>query len=223
ALHKRNMETQAVKLQYAPQLSRAAKNRDASIQTIQTDYAHKLERIEVQRDKALAETSAWHAQNTASIDSRIEQESSAATARYDATVRESKQKLDRESLALRDRWNDGLINIQAPLEQQNKAGGQRLLKWDDPAWKNWSPPKTFNPKIRFGELRVDIRQIVSEPPRTLTLPPTFAVPAALALPRSGSLLIGFDRGGREQAIATLQTVMVRLLTNLPAGRVRFTL
>src|SRR5438874_2071924 len=85
ALHKRNMETQAVKLQYAPQLSRAAKNRDASIQTIQTDYAHKLERIEVQRDKALAETSAWHAQNTASIDSRIEQESSAATARYDAT------------------------------------------------------------------------------------------------------------------------------------------
>jgi hypothetical protein len=81
----------------------------------------------------------------------------------------------------------------------------------------------FNPKIRFGELRVDIRQIVEQPPKTLTLPPTFAVPAALSLPRHASLVVHFDRAGRDKAIQTIQTVMVRLLTNLPAGRARFTL
>src|SRR6185295_7286124 len=76
---------------------------------------------------------------------------------------------------------------------------------------------------RFGELRVDLKQITDHYPRTLQLPATFAVPASLVLPRQASLMIHFDRAGRDAAIATLQTVMVRLLTSLPAGRVRFTL
>src|SRR5205814_6216839 len=59
--------------------------------------------------------------------------------------------------------------------------------------------------------------------KKLKLPPSFAMPAPLALPRHASLMIHFDRNGRQRAIATLQTVMVRLLTSLPAGRVRFTI
>src|SRR6185295_6958244 len=76
---------------------------------------------------------------------------------------------------------------------------------------------------RFGELRVDLKQITDHYPRTLQLPKSFAVPATLTLPRHASLMIHFDKGGRQHALATLQTTMFRLLTNLPAGRVRFTL
>ncbi|HYO11535.1 MAG TPA: FtsK/SpoIIIE domain-containing protein [Tepidisphaeraceae bacterium] len=223
AVHKRDKEVAVIKHQFAPQLARATKNRDVALATIQTDYHHKLERIEVQRDKALAELGAWQRQNTESVDQKLDVEMSGSREKHDAAIRDAAQLLDRENTALRDRWNDGLINIQAPLEQQNKSGGPRLLKWDDPAWKAWTPPKAFNPKIRFGELRVDLKTVAQEHPRTLTLPPTFAVPASLSLPRNASLLIHFDRAGRQQAMATLQTVMVRLLTNLPAGRARFTL
>ena len=222
ALHKRNMEVAVVKQQNAPTLARAAKHKENATNTCQIDYTRKLERIEVQRDKALAELGAWQQQNVDHVGGRYGEETSSASQRHAAALAEAKATFDRETKALRDRWNDGLINIQAPLEQ-NKSGASRTMKWDDPAWKTWTPPKTFNPKIRFGELRVDIRQITEQHPRTLTLPPTFAVPAALALPRHASLVVHFDRIGREKAIQTVQTVMVRLLTNLPAGRARFTL
>ena len=140
-------------------------------------------------------------------------------------TRQSASTLEQETAALRQRWADGLSRIQAPLAEQSKsaAGAARLNRWDDPAWKTWTPSKTFTSGIRFGELRVDVKQITQNYPKTLQLPPTFAVPATLTLPQHASLMIHFDKGGRQQAIATLQTTMVRLLTNLPAGRVRFTL
>lgn len=55
----------------------------------------------------------------------------------------------------------------------------------------------------------------------LQFPPAFSVPASLAFPRQGSLLIQSDRDGRADAIRVLQMVMARLLTSLPPGRVRF--
>ena len=57
----------------------------------------------------------------------------------------------------------------------------------------------------------------------LQLPAPFAFPATLTFPRRGSLLIQTDREGRPQAIRAMQMVMARLLTTLPAGRVRFTI
>ena len=57
----------------------------------------------------------------------------------------------------------------------------------------------------------------------LQFPPPFNVPATLAFPRLGSLLIQTDREGRPEAIRAMQMVMARLLTTLPAGRVRFTI
>jgi ABC-type multidrug transport system fused ATPase/permease subunit len=222
AMNKRNMEVQAIKGQYAPQLQRGAKNRDSALATIQTDYQRKFERIESQRDKGLAELEAWQKQNIEHVDQRYQEELASASQRHDAALADAKNAVQHDVAALREHWTSGLANIQAPL-QQNQSGSAALMTWDDPAWASWKPPKDFNPKIRFGELRVDIKQVAEQHPRTLELPPTFAVPTALSLPRQGSFAIHFDRTGRQQAIATLQTLMVRLLTNLPAGRVRFTL
>jgi energy-coupling factor transporter ATP-binding protein EcfA2 len=56
----------------------------------------------------------------------------------------------------------------------------------------------------------------------LQLPPPFAVPATMAFPRLGSLLIQTDRDARPEAIRAMQMVMARLLTTIPPGRVRFT-
>ncbi|MBC8109180.1 MAG: cell division protein FtsK, partial [Anaerolineae bacterium] len=52
---------------------------------------------------------------------------------------------------------------------------------------------------------------------------TFSLPALLAFPRQASLLIQADRTGRAAAMRTLEMVMTRLLTRVPAGRVRFTI
>src|SRR6185369_6175003 len=95
--------------------------------------------------------------------------------------------------------------------------------WQDSYWQNWTPPRKFATRVRFGELQIDLKQLTDYIPRHLKLPDRFAVPALLAFPRQASLLIETDRPGRVEAIRTLQMVMTRLLTTLPPGRVRFTM
>ncbi len=70
---------------------------------------------------------------------------------------------------------------------------------------------------------MNLADIADNVPKRLTLPDTFALPALLAFPGQGSLLIHTDHAGRAEAIRTLQMMMTRLLTSLPAGRVRFTI
>ena len=221
AINKRNVEIASVKSQYMPLLASAAKKRDSSLLATKTEYERKVEKVDTQKDKSQNELGSWQDQNVGHVDNRVREEIAAATARHDAAVSEAAQQQTNDAAALKQQWESGLANITSPLEQ-NRAG-VRLMKWDDPAWKTWAPSKTFDPKIRFGALQVDIKQVAEQVPRTLALPPTFAVPAFIALPRNASLAIHFDRTGRQQAIAVLQTVMVRLLMGLPAGRVRFTL
>jgi DNA segregation ATPase FtsK/SpoIIIE, S-DNA-T family len=57
----------------------------------------------------------------------------------------------------------------------------------------------------------------------LQMPPAFSVPASIAFPRQASVLVQSDRDGRADAIRFVQMLMARLLTGLPAGRVRFTM
>ena len=52
---------------------------------------------------------------------------------------------------------------------------------------------------------------------------TFDLPALLAFPDACSLLIEAGDEGGDRAVETLQTVMFRLLTALPPGKVRFTI
>ncbi|MCL2647528.1 MAG: FtsK/SpoIIIE domain-containing protein, partial [Phycisphaerales bacterium] len=57
----------------------------------------------------------------------------------------------------------------------------------------------------------------------LKLPDTFSVPAMLELPDRATLLVEADHAGRAASINLAQMVMARLLTQMPAGRVKFTL
>jgi len=223
AVRKRNQEVQVVKNQFSPQLTRATKNRDSALKIIEADYARRVERIEQHRDRSLAEATAWQKQHADTIEQKHGAEMHAAQQKHDDQLRSSNEKLEQDTAALKRRWHDGLMAIRTPLAQQKAGGAATITRWDDPAWAQWIPPKTFNPRVRFGDLRVDLKTITENYPKTLQLPGTFAVPAMLTLPRHASMMIHFERGGRAAATATLQTTMVRLLTNLPAGRVRFTL
>ncbi len=117
-----------------------------------------------------------------------------------------------------------LARIQAPIDESSGAvTGQLSRDWSQGRWNSWTPPSEFPRGIRFGELRVDLKLLTDKAPRSLSLPESFSVPALLPFPRQSSLIIHTDHEGRDQAVRTLQLVMLRLLTSIPAGRVRFTI
>jgi len=223
ATHRRDSEVREARQRFEPLLSRAAHNRDAGLQALEDEQSRIVPMIEQRRSDALAEVEAWRKKAFEELEQGYQNEIQAAQRRRDSLLEQAEITFSEESNSLERRWRDGLARIQAPIHEKGRLGQRLFLDWDDPAWSSWEPPRQFTPVVRFGELRIDLKQITDQVPRKLALPESFSVPAVLALARQGSLLIHTNQTGRQQAIRTLQAVMMRLLTCLPAGSVRFTI
>jgi hypothetical protein len=90
-------------------------------------------------------------------------------------------------------------------------------------WRKWRPPETFAPTVRLGTLHVDMEKQGGETGHHLPLPLPYDVPALLAFPDAANLLLRHEPAGRDAAVDSLRLAMLRLLTSLPPGRVRFTM
>ena len=80
--------------------------------------------------------------------------------------------------------------------------------------------------VPFGRLHVDLDRIPNGVPADdrLKLSRTrFTMPAAFPFRDHALLLLKAGGEGRQQAVATMQAVMLRMLTSMPPGKVRFTI
>lgn len=220
---KRDLEVQGAKDKTAPLQARAQKNYQAAAGTHRNDFTRRMSKIQEKRDQTHSGSQGWLesslAENESSRDAALEE----AQKNRDQSVAESESRFQSGKARLKGRWDKGLASIQAPFEAKSSTTPQTLIDWNDPRWAQWSPPKKFPSRIRFGELLVDLKVITDRYPRELQLPERFCVPATLVFPRQASVLIHADHAGRAEAIRTQQMIMARLLTQIPAGRVRFTI
>src|SRR4029079_11417648 len=209
----RNEEVQAVREKFGPVLSKATSTRDSMFAGLKVDHDRRLAHIKAQQEKHRRDADKWRQHNLNMLKERSDRELHAARQKHaDENVATHARQPERNAKLKHD-WNEGLCNIQKPISQS--GGAQLAMSWDDPAWKTWLPTREFVSQIRFGQMQVDPKRVAEIVPQTLELPPTFAVPATLALPRQASMLIHTDRTGREQAIQTLQTTMIRPPTSIP--------
>jgi S-DNA-T family DNA segregation ATPase FtsK/SpoIIIE len=224
ATKKRDLEVHAAKDKVAPYQARAVKNRQAAIHSAQEEHKMRVGRVDEQHRIAVAHADQLLKKNLEKIDQARDRDVAAANKQHGDLIQRSKNQFETSRADLQKSWTSGLTRIQTPIEQNMHGSDSRaLVDWNDPRWKSFSPPKKFPSRIRFGELQVDLKQITDNYPRELALPPTFSVPATLTFPDRGSLLIHTDHAGHAEAIHTQQMVMARLLTQLPPGRVRFTI
>ncbi|CAN5637965.1 hypothetical protein BH09PLA1_BH09PLA1_08740 [soil metagenome] len=228
AVRKRDQEIKAARDLAAPHQQRATKLRDAGLSVAQQERARHLAKGQTRRDRAQTELDEWRHKSFADLQNRYDHDLGEAKARHDNLIAGARRDHESGSAALHKRWTDGLKRIQAPIGVHGDGRADETVaphQWEDPAWKKWTPPSGFASAIPFGRLQVDVKQIATMVPANsrLELPKTFSLPALLAFPRQASLLIQSDRAGRSAAMRALEMVMTRLLTRVPAGRVRFTL
>jgi energy-coupling factor transporter ATP-binding protein EcfA2 len=223
ATKKRETEIKTTKEEYAPVQLKAVKTRDAARKTQAAEYAKIVAAINAKRDRVRGELDAWQAKHIEDLKNREAQDLAAHEERYKQDAANIEKLYQDSRAALVERWTNGLAHIQTGVQAEANHGESTPVLWSDPAWAKWLPPKQFSTAIRFGELQVDLQQITDQVPKQLEIPPTFAVPALLAFPKHSSLLVETERTGRPEAIRTMQMVMTRLLTSLPAGRLRFTM
>ncbi|MBC8106027.1 MAG: hypothetical protein H7Z14_05515, partial [Anaerolineae bacterium] len=228
AMRKRDQEVRVARDLAAPHLQRAQKIRDAGLTIAQQERARQLAKGQTRRDRAKTELDDWRQKSFDDLQQRYDHDSAETKKRYDDAIANATRDHKSASAALQQKWTGGLKRIQAPIGVHGDGRADETVAphdWEDAAWKKWTPPSRFSSAIPFGRLQVDVQQIATMVPANskLELPKTFSLPALLAFPRQASLLIQADRTGRAAAMRTLEMVMTRLLTRVPAGRVRFTI
>ena len=227
AAEQRKAEEQIAKDRFSPLMTQAAKKRDAMQQAAQADHDRAFPILQQQKEQAIQQTQESLRRKLDELRRRYEADQVTIRERHQRAVATAVQMHADGRETLEKRLQGGLASIQAPIGETDRTHGQSFMAWEDPAWNTWTPPKKFASMVRFGRLRVDLNQIADSVPshgeRTLALPEAFDMPASLGFPRQASLLIQTDREGREDALCTIQMLMARLLTVLPAGRVKFTI
>ncbi len=128
--------------------------------------------------------------------------------------------------SLIDDWTGGMGRIDEALRGVNEEAARRFLDWSRPELDGWTPPAEVPPGLRFGGFAVDLSQYpngLPRDPRLKSVPTHFDLPALIPFPLQASTLIRAADGGKDHAITLLQALMLRFLTSVPPGKVRFTI
>ena len=123
-------------------------------------------------------------------------------------------------------WTAGVGEFQAAIDDMNRVCDTWMPAWDQVDWGQRELESGELPALRIGSLQFRLDSLPHGVSRHahLQVPRTeFALPAALSYPECPSLLYLAEGEGRDLAIRSLQDVMLRLITSLPPGKVRFTI
>ncbi len=202
---RRDADIKAAEERYPKALAEAAKKYETDLSAAEDKYK-----------KDLAEAKANGERDLQELDARYFAEVEARQSAYEAAWQK-----------LIDDWGGGIGHVRSELDEVGAESNRLFLPWHDPAWNPWNPPSASPPVLRFGEVKVPLKQIpqgIPEDPRLLALTPeSLSLPAFLQFPDKLSLLIKASDDGRAPAVQVLQATMLRYLTAIPPGKVRFTI
>jgi hypothetical protein len=150
---------------------------------------------------------------------------------FDAAQNETLTKLEAArrtaKQAIESDWQNGVVPLWTQLQAAGAAAGGCFAPWRRDDWQTLQLPQEFAQAARFAELHVDLEKLSGVKLDHPELKPAgdqqFTVPLLVAVPDAGSLLFETKNSGHEQIIGALNSLILRLLTVAPPGKVAFTI
>jgi S-DNA-T family DNA segregation ATPase FtsK/SpoIIIE len=200
---RRERELRAADEKYPARLEELAKRRDRDLRQAEEKHREAKEKWTARREDDLAQTAQKHAQ----------------------LLEASNRQYEQDWQQLTNRWETGLKSFLTTMQEIEKDSSRLFPAWSNPAWKAWQAAVKVPQGIRFGEIQVGLDRIPHGVPRDPRLRKFKELPlsALLGFPERGALLLKASGEGRTAAVQTLQAVMLRCLTAMPPGQVRFTI
>jgi hypothetical protein len=122
------------------------------------------------------------------------------------------------------KWKQAMNRLHEVSIQIAEKIQERYPPWEDASWEKWTPPAETPPAACFGSFEVRMDHVPNGMPEDERLkvmtPKVLQMPAMCPFPSAPSLLLEAGEEGRDQAVTALQAVLYRLLTAIPAGKLR---
>lgn len=201
--------------------------RKSDVAAVDHSYKPRLEawreKFETDRDRIRVEGATriddLTSRHTATV-TRMDAEQAELLAEISSTFRDETERIERV-------WFERMAAIGVAGDDMREASQTYFPAWTDDRWTAYHAPASATPAIQFGTMTADGSTFeggLPEDPRLLDgIAGSYVLPAMLDFPGSCSLLIETGPDHRSEGISTLQNLMLRLLTSIPPGKLRFTI
>lgn len=225
-LKQRNDDVAASKAKFEPVIERVSRLRAQLLSELETEAKQKLAELKDRRDREIARIDQDHEARQAEMEGVHRTSREAELRRHDETRQAIAQEAGERWAALEDHWKSGIRGARSEINAIQSAAAELFPDWSSGA-SRWEPRSQTPPAIQFGTMQLDIRTLSgglsTHPQLQVEMPELIDLPALLDFPQHASVLIEAREQGREAAVDSLQALMLRLLTSLPPGKVRFTI
>ena len=223
---KHRKEREKTDAYYIPLLETQRKQYEAEMLRIESEFATASENARRKRGKTGRAVDEDHRTRKEAIEARLGGELKAvgdAVAERGAGATAAR---DSAWGAMAEAWNGTTAAVANTFTELRAAGAEAFPEWDE--FTAQRPLAARVPAgVRFGDLSVDLSAITDAVPTDprLAPPPELAgaVPAFLPFSEHCSVLLRCRDDGRAAGVTALQAIMLRFLTGLPPGKVRFTI
>jgi len=189
-------------------------------------FPQRLAQLRSELDNTLAAAKKKYSKVLALVTQRRDQRDAENRSEYTRRVREVQAEHDREWKSLADHWRSGLAELNESWDRLHAECERLFPDWNVTEYGDWPRPTEAAPAIEFGQLSLDLSQIkngISVDERLRPESTTINLPALMTLEEHPVLLITAEEEGRREAIDVLQLAMLRMITAMPPGKVRFTI
>ncbi len=219
-------EIKKVEERFAAAITDMTLARQQELHQADETYQPRLAAMVTQRDQSLVEAEAKYPRLIAELESRYVADVESLRRQHDEAIEANQRQYEQQWAEMTDRWQSGLQRFQASVERIRDGCDRLFPAWDDQDWQHWTPPAEIPPAIRFGSAEVQLARIEGGVPEDQRLRPPqsdFSLSLLLPFPRRSLLLLKAAGEGRAKAVRAIQAIMLRMLTAMPPGKVRFTI
>lgn len=225
AKKKHNEEVLRAHAAYKQQRAVILRRREQELPPVEERYQRSGAEIEKRRTDDLRQADDLYDRRRIDIQQRHDEDLLRVQTHRQQRLQEIQQRRDRDWNKLAQDWRQAMVALRTDINDINETTRRLLPPWDDASWQTWQPPATLPPVLRLGQYHVRTDRVPNAIPndadlRALT-PSEFDLPVLCDFPAHSSLLLQAADAGRSLAVQTLQAIVFRMLTALPAGKVRF--
>ncbi len=189
-------------------------------------YPALLNAITQRRDQQMAWAHSEFPQRLTKLKTRFEFDLKKYQQNHDSEVENNTKRFQQTWLRMAQDWLEGWQQLERDADAANQIADEWFHDWATLGSAPLKLPAKIPPGIRLGQFSVALADVPDGVPKDSQLVPerlTFGLPACLPFPERPSLLLKARDDGREVAVGVLQNAMLRFLTTLPGGKVRFTI
>jgi hypothetical protein len=189
-------------------------------------FPQQLAEMRSELDRVLHEAREKHSTALALVTEERDRREAENRADFDRRSRELRSEHDRDWQALAERWRSGLSELRDTWTLMDAECERLFPDFESTDYNSWPRPAEAALAIQFGHVKLDLALVKNGIPRDERLRPADAVlelPALMTLDEHPVLLVTAEEEGRREAVEVLQLAMLRMLTAMPPGKVRFTI